>query len=122
MQETSQDFDIFYQRRSILTAAKDELVLSCDGKGIAMLKRHLRELTHKAAEASRNKVNTRLSKGEKSNRKCMATIGAVFDCAPASRTVEDIISNPEGDGINNKKRCQVTRNKWLTASARKDTA
>lgn len=120
--EASQDFDIFYQRRPILTAAEDVLALSCDGKGIVMLKRYLREQTRKAAEASRNKLNTRLSKGEKSKRKRIATIGAVFDCAPLSRTVDDIISNPEGDVSNKRKRRPVTRNKWLTASVRKDTA
>jgi len=121
-QEASKDFDLFYQRRAVLTAAEDVLALSCDGKGIVMLKADLREQTRKAAEASQHKLKTRLSKGEKRNRKRMATIGAVFDCAPVSRTVDDIISSPENDDSNSKKQRLVTRNKWLTASVEKESA
>jgi hypothetical protein len=32
------DFDLFYEKRPVLTTADDILVLSCDGKGIVMLK------------------------------------------------------------------------------------
>ncbi|MGH9223838.1 MAG: ISKra4 family transposase, partial [Acidimicrobiales bacterium] len=54
----------------------DVLVLSVDGKGIVMRPDSLRPATEKAAAAATNKLETRLSKGEKRNRKRMAEVGA----------------------------------------------
>lgn len=119
--DAAQDFDIFYQQSASLTNASDVLVLSCDGKGIVMLKEHLREQTRKKAESSQHKLKTRLSKGEKRNRKRMATVGAVFDSEPVKRTVEDIISDPHKKESAKQKRRPKTRNKWLVASVEKDT-
>jgi hypothetical protein len=116
------DFDLFYEKRPVLTTADDILVLSCDGKGIVMLKRCLREQTRKAAETTENKLTTRLSKGEKRNRKRMATIGAVYDCTPLTRTAADIIRDPKDTEDDGAKLRPKTRNKWLTASVQKDTA
>ena len=121
-QTAAADFELFYRQRTVLTEAQDVLVLSCDGKGIVMLKPYLREQTRKAAEQSKHKLTTRLSKGEKLNRKRMATIAAVFDSAPMARAAEDIISDPDGQDDDKPKRRPKTRNKWLTASVRKDTA
>ena len=47
----------------------DLLVLSFDGKGIAMRHVDLREATRKAAEAEPKRLQTRLANGEKPNRK-----------------------------------------------------
>jgi hypothetical protein len=116
------DFDLFYQRRPILTDALDVLVLSCYGKGIVMLKEYLREHTRKAAERCKHKLKTRLSKGEKRDRKRTATIAAVYDSAPMVRAIADIINDPEGQDDNKPKARPKTRNKWLTASVKKDTA
>jgi hypothetical protein len=95
------------------------LVLSCDGKGIVMLNEYLREHTRKQAESSRHKLKTRLSKGEKRNRKRMATVGAVYDSVPIKRTVKDIVSDPQEQETSKPKRRPKTRNKWLVASVEK---
>lgn len=119
--DAAQDFDLFYQQKASLTCSSDVLVLSCDGKGIVMLNEYLREPTRKKAQSSQHRLKTRLSKGEKRNRKRMATVGAVYDSAPIRRTVEDIVSEPQ-EGENRKpKRRPKTRNKWLIASVEKDT-
>ncbi len=55
-----------------------------------MLQRHLREQTRKAAENQSHKLNNRLSKGEKSNSKRMATVAAVYTVEPYIRTPEQI--------------------------------
>ena len=56
----------------------DPLVMSEDGKGIVMRKEDLREGTKRAAERESRKLKTRLSPGEKRNRKRMATVAAVY--------------------------------------------
>lgn len=63
-------------------ASDDVLVVSVDGKGIVMRPDALRPATEKAAAAATNKLETRLSKGEKRNRKRLAEVGAVYDLAP----------------------------------------
>lgn len=70
----AQDFDAFYADRLREPEVTDNLVvLSFDGKGIAMRQADLREATRKAAEAE-PKLHTRLAKGEKPNRKRMAQV------------------------------------------------
>ena len=71
------------------------MVLSCDGKGVVMRKEDLREATRKAAEGATHKKQTRLSKGEKRNRKRMATVAAVYDVAPHVRSPESILGETE---------------------------
>ncbi|MGH9267169.1 MAG: hypothetical protein ACRD0D_03230, partial [Acidimicrobiales bacterium] len=53
-----------------------------DGKGIVMRPDSLRPATETVAAAAANKLETRLSKGEKPNRKRIATVGAVYDLTP----------------------------------------
>jgi hypothetical protein len=94
VQRAAQDFDAFYDREEpaeSLTAEEDLLVLTLDGKGIVMRPDALREATRKAAENSRNKLDRRLSKGEKKDRKRMATVAAVYDLAPQARRPEDVV-------------------------------
>ncbi|MHB1537067.1 MAG: hypothetical protein ACYCUM_03010 [Solirubrobacteraceae bacterium] len=52
----------------------DVLVLSCDGKGVAMRPEGLRRQTMKQAESSQRKLQTRLSRGEKRGRKRIAEV------------------------------------------------
>ena len=66
------------------------LVLSFDGKGIAMRHEDLREATRKAATAA-PKLHTRLAKGEKPNRKRMAQVAAVYSIARWHRTSSDVL-------------------------------
>jgi hypothetical protein len=121
------DFDAFYaQRRSSPGARRDVLVISVDGKGIVMRPEALRAATAKAAETSSPKLATRLSKGEKRNRKRMAEVGAVYDAVPMTRTPADILTRNTGTGHDAGDRRQVEApvavNKWLTASVTQDAA
>jgi len=89
----TQDFDLFYRDR--LRAAEDTehlLVLSFDGKGIAMRLADLREATRKKAEAARaSRTRTRLASGEKANAKRMAEVAAVYTLKQWPRTIEDVL-------------------------------
>ncbi|MGH9188345.1 MAG: ISKra4 family transposase, partial [Acidimicrobiales bacterium] len=111
------DVEEFYQQRDH-EPADDVLVISCDGKGIVMRPEALREHTKKAAQAATSKLRTRLSKGEKHGRKRMATVGAVYDLTPAPRTPEDNLGPPARPRVEP----PVAKNKWLTASVRRDAA
>lgn len=87
----AQDFDAYYRDRLCEPEQTDDLlVLSFDGKGIAMRHEDLREATRKAA-ATEPKLHTRLAKGEKPNRKRMAQVAAVYSIAPWQRTSSDVL-------------------------------
>lgn len=87
----AQDFDAFYRDRLCEPEITDDLlVLSFDGKGIAMRHEDLREATRKAAEAE-PKLHTRLAKGEKPNRKRMAQVAVVYSIARWQRTSGDVL-------------------------------
>lgn len=88
----AQDFDAFYAERPSTPEPTDALlVLSFDGKGIAMRHADLREATRKAAEAEPRRLHTRLAKGEKPNRKRMAQVATVYSIAPWLRTSADVL-------------------------------
>jgi len=53
----------------------------------------LREATKERAKATANKLSKRLSKGEKSNRKRMATVASVYSISRHRRTAQDIVSD-----------------------------
>jgi Uncharacterised protein family (UPF0236) len=115
------DFDQFYEQRKPPAAAiTDVLVISCDGKGIVMRPEALRPETARAAANAETKLQTRLSRGEKANRKRMAEVGAVYDITPAPRCPADIISG--GNDEHKKVAAPVVSNKWLTASVVADAA
>ena len=110
------DFEAFYSQptRSQATVTEgDLLVLSADGKGIVMRPDALRPTTAKAAKQATAKLQTRLSKGEKRNRKRMAEVGAVYDLTPLARTPNDIIGRDD-DTV--RPAAPKASNKWLTAS------
>ena len=115
----AQDFDAFYQRRHQQAAAAQAaeaaeaaaeppaatgaapedavpaaglLVISSDAKGVVMHRQDLRPATRKASERTRSKLGTRLSKGEKRNRKRMATVAAVYSVASHVRTPEQMLA------------------------------
>jgi hypothetical protein len=71
------------------------LVLSADCKGIVMRPGALRAATAKAA-AKLGKLRTRLTAGEKPNRKRMAALVTVYDAEPAPRRPHDVIAPPGG--------------------------
>lgn len=97
----------------------DVLVLSVDGKGIVMRPDSLRPATAKAAAASTNKLETRLSKGEKRARKRLAEVGAVYDLPPAVRRPADVLASKAGESPPPAPRAKA---KWVTASVVDDAA
>ena len=93
VQGAAVDFDAFYAQRcpEAEQPSGSILALSADGKGVVMRPRELREPTRKkAAQGQAHKLDKRLSKGEKRNRKRMATVAAVYTVAPFVRTPEQV--------------------------------
>jgi hypothetical protein len=66
----------------------DLLVMSADAKGIVMRHEDLRECTRQRAEDASHKLSTRLSRGEKRNRKRMAMVATVYDVEAHDRKAE----------------------------------
>lgn len=99
----AQDFDAFYddqQGKQVEAegSSDDLLILSTDGKGIVMRRDSLREATRKKAEKAKQKLQARLSAGEKRNRKRMAEVATVYEISPQVRSPEDIMaSDADGD-------------------------
>jgi hypothetical protein len=88
----ARDFTSFYATRTV--EAEDTtalLVLGFNGKGVVMRHEDLREGTKKAAEESRHKLQTRLTAGEKRNRKRMAQVVTIYTVEPWVRTPMDIL-------------------------------
>lgn len=116
------DFDTFYtNRQPPVGATEDLMVISCDGKGVVMRHDALRPATAKAATNTNPKLATRLSKGEKRNRKRMAEVGAVYDATPTPRTPADILPITDTQRRAAIKAPGAT-NKWLLASVVDDAA
>jgi hypothetical protein len=111
------DVDRFYTAHAPDPAPEDVLVLSFDGKGVVMRPDGLRNATAKAAASQ--KLSTRLSKGEKRNRKRMCEVAAVYDLTPAPRTIADILPYDQGREPSPAPRAA---GKWLHASVTDDAA
>jgi hypothetical protein len=90
----AQDFTAFYATRAVgpedTTAL---LVFGFDAKGVVMRHEDLREGTKKAAEKSQRKLQTRLTRGEKRNRKRMAQVATIYTIDPWGRTPTDIVDD-----------------------------
>jgi hypothetical protein len=115
------DFDAFYAERACEAqeqSEEDVLVLSADGKGIVMRSEALRQATAKAAQRASPKLKTRLSSGEKSGRKRIAEVGAVYEIEPRPRTSEDVLAPTAEKALAPPK----AKRKWLTASVLCDAA
>ena len=79
--DAAQDFDAFYRQRSPEPATGSILVAAVDCKGIPMVK-------PPGAQPA-----LRLSKGQKTNKKRMATVAAVFTRAPWIRTPQQVVES-----------------------------
>jgi hypothetical protein len=122
VQRAATDFDAFYEERHLTAGHPDDLlVISCDGKGVVMRPDALRAATAQAAARSTNKLATRLSKGEKRNRKRMAEVGGVYEVRHVARTPDDILAGSH-DGHHAARPAPRARNKWLMASVVEDAA
>jgi hypothetical protein len=87
------DFEAFFAAAKRPEPGDDDVVLlSADGKGVVMRPAGLRAATKAKAEAQQHKMKGRLSKGEKSNRKRMAEVGAVYCVTPVVRTPDDVMA------------------------------
>ncbi len=125
------DIDSFYEALVPAPCTNATLlVLSVDGKGVVIRPDALREATARAAAAKGgNKLDKRLSAGEKNGRKRMATLGTVYDAEPVPRDIDDIIADPDSapdaeratDGADRPVRAPKARSKWLCGSVH-DTA
>jgi hypothetical protein len=113
------DFEEFYATRERApTVREDVLVLSADGKGIVMRPDALRAATAQAAARASPKLKTRLSRGEKRNRKRIAEVGAVYEITPAVRAPADVLASAEEKTTP----APRAKSKWLTASVANDAA
>ena len=116
----AQDVGAFYaQRERTVPDGKDLLVLSCDAKGVVMRPEALREQTRTQAQNASGKLKTRLSKGEKTNRKRMAEIVTVYELTPEPRTAAEILPDPDNPPAAASTRPKA-KNKWLKASVTDD--
>lgn len=117
------DIPAFYAARIPEPCTASALVvLSADCKGIVMRPGALRAATAKAA-ARPGKMRTRLSAGEKPNRKRMAALVTVYDAEPAKRRPHDVIAPPGGrSGTRPPRPGPKALAKWLAGSVRKDPA
>ena len=95
------------------------LVISADGKGIVVRPDALRPATAKAAAMATNKLECRLSKGEKRNCKHLAEVGAVYEVTPVVRRPADVVATKHGG---NPPPAPKARAKWVIASVVEDAA
>jgi hypothetical protein len=115
------DFEAFYAARTRPVPGPEEVVvLSVDGKGIVMRPGALRPATASAAQKATTKLETRLSKGEKRNRKRMAEVGAVYTAVSVPRSPTDVLA--AGEDADGRKPAPRANAKWLTASVLDDAA
>lgn len=112
--------DFYATRQRERTDTADVLVISADGKGIVMRPEALRAQTARKARAATTKLRTRLSKGEKRNRKRIAEVGAVYDLTPMPRCASDVMAGPTTGEPPTP--APVANNKWVTASVIDDAA
>jgi len=98
----ARDFNTFYDQRHQEQVEQERglhpdrlVVLSTDGKGIVMRHDALRPATRKRAEQTNTKLTTRLSPGEKRNRKRMAEVATVYELEPRPRTPAQIMPRLE---------------------------
>ncbi|WP_433214822.1 hypothetical protein [Microtetraspora malaysiensis] len=93
------------------------LVLSVDGNGVVVRPEALRPATAKAAARRTSTFRTRLASGAKPCRKRMATLGVVYDAAPAPRRPHDVIAVPGGrNGARPPRPGPKSGGKWLYVS------
>ena len=92
------DFNAFYNQEEVVSEAQKSgsiLALSVDGKGVVMRFEDLRPSTQKAASLrkQKQKMSSKLSKGEKKGSKRMATVAAVYTIEPFERKPEQMFAH-----------------------------
>ena len=122
VQDTAKDFDAYYEQNRYIKEedTTDLLVISGDGKGIVMRPDSLRECTKRKVLKGR-KIGSRLSQGEKKDRKRMAQVASVYTVLPHIRVAESIMQSPTEKDENIKQFRPVARNKRVWASVEKES-
>ena len=121
VKDMAQDFVGYYQQNRYVEAeaTKDLLILTFDGKGLVMRPESLRECTKKKAQNAK-KLNSRLSSGEKKDRKRMAQVASVYTVIPHIRTAESVMKSEDEE--NKVKTLRVpARNKRVWASVKRES-
>lgn len=118
-QKAAQDFDEYYEQMCSSIQLDDAknlplLVLTTDSKGIVVRKQDLKEATRKQSECSQNKLNKRLSKGEKKNRKRMASVASVYQIEKWVRTPESVSGEFENKGTSLKRPRPKAKRVWAS--------
>jgi hypothetical protein len=111
----AQDFDAFYALRRLESQPTDALlVISTDGKGIVMRREDLRAATRRRAEQCAHKVETRLTPGEKRDRKRMAQVATVYTVEPWPRTVADVLHTMRNEQTERKRPKPRDKRVWAS--------
>ncbi len=90
------------------------MALCFDGKGIAMMHADLREPTRKAAEQTPRRLETRLTSGEKRNRKRRAQVATTHTVAPWLRTAADVLHTLRPDKLDEKRPRPANKRVWAS--------
>jgi len=125
----AEDFVNFYDEGATVEADTDVapaesgslLIMTTDGKGVVMRMDGLREATKKAAEKKDNKLNKRLSRGEKRDRKRMAQVACVYTISPHIRTAEEIAGGLNPAVEKDQKKSPRPENKRVWASIERES-
>lgn len=122
--ESARDFDNFYAYQQAEPIAIEEMgeivVISADGKGVIVRTEDLRPQTQKRAQASSKKLDKRLTKGEKSNAKRMATVASVYTINPFVRTAQQIV-NPSDSDRKTKRPKPIGKRVWASLAKQPET-
>lgn len=110
------DFDEFYEQRVPAAEPSEQalLVISTDAKGVVMRHEDLREATRLAAEKKVYKLETRLTPGEKSERKRMAQVATVYWIEPWPRTAADVVHTLRGPEVETKRPRPIDKRVWAS--------
>jgi hypothetical protein len=95
--------------------------MTTDGKGVVMRTDGLREATKKAAEKKDHKLNKRLSRGEKRDRKRMAQVASVYTISPHVRTAEEIAGHLNPAAEKDQQKSPRPENKRVWASIERES-
>lgn len=123
----ARDFDEFYLQQNTepvmqLAQQLPLIILTTDGKGVVMRREDLREATRKKADATTHKLKKRLSRGEKSHAKRMATVASVYSIEKFTRTPEEIIGEFSADKSYKTKRPKpVAKRVWASLEKEPET-
>ena len=95
VRSAAKDFYHFYEQQPTYDNQNGQdfplLILTLDGKGIAMRKESLRAETRQRAENNQHNLKTRLSPGEKQNYKRMAVVASVYLIERFVRTPKKLV-------------------------------